>query len=138
MDQLTIELTTPIPKGLKDRHTQLINSFKKYAAWMGMTRWELNIEYVPVADNYVMEMEQRSEYYKMCLKIDLAALDEGSIDEYVRHEMFHGMMGIYAKVADSLAGDSKDALGIIEELTTSIFERMPLWNLLETGRKKKR
>jgi hypothetical protein len=136
---MEIEVTTPIPEGCKDKHTQLINTFQYYGKWMGMDSWNIRITYATVDNNYVMETEQRSEYYGLYITVDLQVIQESQMKEYVRHELFHGLMGIYAEAVDAVAGPkARKALHILEERVTSDLERMPLWDILEKTRKPRR
>jgi hypothetical protein len=121
----------------KEACRQVVQAFKKYIKLMGMDRWTCIVTWGTVKGGYGAEADlDHWPYYKVKFKFDLKTMSEdGGIEEYVRHELFHAMLTPLTQTARNLfKGDraAKAALYDLEERVTHLLEYMPVWDKIET------
>lgn len=133
-----ITVHTKIPD--KAKHKLIMESLRYYLPRMGMQNWYIWIKYENVDDTYCMETESQAAYYKAILSIDIKQLDDKFIPEYIRHELFHALSGMYTDAALALCKEDKGLTEILSELEERLatdFEQMPIWDRLRKLEKKK-
>lgn len=121
----------------KKAYQTIKRSLKKYIVLMGMDRWTIIVSWGKIADGYGAEASLTDwAYYKVKFKFDLKTMNEdiASIDEYVRHELFHAMLSPLTQTARALLkGESGPRLALynLEERVATDLENMPLWGKLK-------